>query len=131
MACFSWPMVASVPPSDWVAEQKLPKPWVGSTSVGVGQLGGQPARRVVLRVGQVVGVLGPSRSVRPVAPNSSDPPVNTATGPLAVVERVGEVGVRVPGGVRARARASAPTANSSPSAMADALEGHLVAAATT
>ena len=45
----------------------------------VGEQVGQPVRRGVLLAGQSSACSSPSRSGRPVAPNSSDPPENTPT----------------------------------------------------
>ena len=49
-------------------------------------------------VHQIVGVPGPSRSGRPVEPNSSDPPENTAVARAVLLQHVGQVGVGVAGG---------------------------------
>lgn len=60
-----------------VAEQKLPNPWVGNTGVSAGS--SRASRRTEWYWAWVSASVswGPSRSVRPVAPNSIDPPVNT------------------------------------------------------
>ena len=60
-----------------VAAQKLPKPCVGKISAESGS--SRASRRAEACCARAsAGVLaGPSRSGRPVEPNSSDPPVNT------------------------------------------------------
>ena len=77
MARFSWPMVEAVPP-DWVAEQKLPKPWVGQTGVSSGSPAASRRDEACWAAASVAWCAGPSRSGRPVEPYSSEPPVNTA-----------------------------------------------------
>ncbi len=62
-----------------VAEQKLPNPCVGYTATGSGSW---PASRRTERYwARVSGSVWSAliRSVRPTAPNSIEPPVNTAT----------------------------------------------------
>ena len=56
----------------------------------------------------------PSRSVRPTAPTSSEPPVSSSTGssgPARVGHRVGHVLRRVAGRVERRSNRSRPTSN--------------------
>ena len=76
MTSFSCPMVDDAA-SDWVAEQKLPKPWVGKIRAVPGS--SRASRRAEAHCARVSAAVasGPSRSVRPVDPYSSDPPVKT------------------------------------------------------
>jgi len=67
-------------PSAWVAEQKLPNPWVGNTGVASGSPAASRRAEPNCRRTSVVASPGPSRSGRPVDPYSSEPPVNTPTG---------------------------------------------------
>jgi hypothetical protein len=62
-----------------VAEQKLPNPWVGITLAAAGS--SAASRRTEWYWAWVSFIVesGPTRSVRPVAPNSIDPPVNTTS----------------------------------------------------
>ena len=65
-------------PADWVAEQKLPKPWVGYTSVSAGSPAAIRCADAYWARASSSACAAPSRSGRPVEPYSSDPPVNTA-----------------------------------------------------
>ena len=67
-------------PSAWVAEQKLPKPWVGYTSVSSGSSAASRCAEAYWAWASAPVCAAPSRSGRPVEPYSSDPPVNTAGG---------------------------------------------------
>ena len=72
-------MVEEVPEVG-VAEQKLPKPCVGYTAASSGSASARRrTERYWARVSCSV-CSGLIRSVRPTAPYSMDPPVNTATG---------------------------------------------------
>ena len=63
-----------------VAEQKLPNPCVGYTATSAGSsAASRRTERYCARVSCSVDS-GPIRSVRPTAPYSRDPPVNTANG---------------------------------------------------
>ena len=78
LAC-CWSAIVEELPVAGVAAQKLPKPCVGQTAVGGGQLRGQPPGRAELGPGQLDLVLARRAGrVRPVEPISSEPPVNTA-----------------------------------------------------
>ncbi len=94
---FSLPMVVSVP-VPCPAEQKPPKPWVGSTAVASGS---SPASRWAeacwARASSSVS-RGSTRSGRPTVPISSDPPVNTAATVPCCSERVRGVVRGVSGG---------------------------------
>ena len=72
-------MVEAVPVVG-VAEQKLPKPWVGRTAVPPGSSSAR--RRTEAYCARVSCSVrsGLTRSVRPTAPNSIEPPVNTSAG---------------------------------------------------
>ena len=74
---FSTPIVEAVA-SDWVAEQKLPNPWVGITRVWSGSSAASRCAEAYWWCTRSWVCPGPSRSGRPVEPNSSDPPENTA-----------------------------------------------------
>jgi hypothetical protein len=94
-------------------EQKLPKPWVGSTVVS--SASSVASRRAVancLRVSSSASDRA-RRSVRPTEPYSRLPPVNTASRPAWVTTYDRCVGV-CPGVCMTRTRSS-PTVNSSPS----------------
>ena len=65
-------------PSDWVAEQKLPNPWVGYTSASSGSSVARRCADANCACASSSAWTEPSRSGRPVEPYSSDPPVNTA-----------------------------------------------------
>ena len=75
---FSWPIVEDVA-SDWVAEQKLPKPCVGSSCACSGSAAASRFAEWYWWWTSAWVCSGPSRSGRPVEPNSSDPPEKTPT----------------------------------------------------
>ena len=72
------PMVEAVPEVG-VAEQKLPKPWVGQTIASAGSSAASRRAEPCWALASSTLCWLPSRSVRPVDPLSSEPPVNTAT----------------------------------------------------
>ena len=77
LAAFSCPIVefgASV----WVAEQKDPNPWVGNTSAASGSIPASLRAEACCARTRSPVCWGPSRSGRPVAPYSSEPPEKTA-----------------------------------------------------
>ena len=74
----SRPIVDSVA-SDWVAEQKLPNPWVGRTAVASGRASASRWAEAYCAWTSSSVWSGPSRSGRPVEPKSREPPVNTPT----------------------------------------------------
>ena len=63
---------------DCVAAQKLPKPWVGYTLVSSGSSAASRCAEAYWACTSSPVLAGPSRSGRPVEPNNSEPPVNTA-----------------------------------------------------
>ena len=77
---FSCPMVDEAA-SDCVAEQKLPKPWVGKIWAASGSSAASRRAEAHCARASAAVASGPSRSVRPVEPYSSDPPVNTPATP--------------------------------------------------
>jgi hypothetical protein len=73
------PMVeASVAP-DGATAQKLPKPWVGSTTTASGSRASSCREWNWRRASGTVSS-SPKRSVRPAEPKSMEPPVQTETG---------------------------------------------------
>ena len=78
LTCISMPMVDALPEVG-VAEQKLPKPCVGHTIASAGRSAASRRAEPCWALASSSRYCCPSRSVRPVEPFSSEPPVNTAT----------------------------------------------------
>ena len=77
MAAFSSPIVEPAA-CNCVAEQKDPNPWVGNTCAASGSIPASLRAEACCARTRAPVCAGPSRSGRPVAPYSSDPPEKTA-----------------------------------------------------
>ena len=84
----------------WVAEQKLPNPWVGIHRGVVGQLVGEPPRGAPLGAHECVGVIGTEQVGTPGGPVQQRSTGEHRDRVTAVRDRVGQVGVRVTGRVQ-------------------------------
>lgn len=80
LTSFSRPMVEADAP-DGVAAQKLPNPCVGQSRAPSGSRSDSRRAEACWWRARVRACSAPSRSVRPVPPNNSEPPVNTPSGP--------------------------------------------------
>ncbi len=78
LTVISMPIVDAAPDVG-VAEQKLPKPWVGQTIASPGSSAASLRTDPCWALASSVVWSAPSRSVLPVDPLSSEPPVKTAT----------------------------------------------------
>ena len=105
-------MVEEVP-SDWVAEQKLPNPWVGYTAASSGNSAARRCAEPNCACASSSAWAEPSRSGRPVEPYSSDPPVNTACGRSAASSTYDRCVKVCPGVASTRTRRSGLTSMTS------------------
>ena len=105
-------------PSDWVAEQKQPKPWVGKTPASSGSRSASRWAEACWCVHQLVGVLGPEQvgaAGRAVQQRAAGEHADALAG-RRPREHVGQVGERVAGGGQRRSPASVhPTSTRLPS----------------
>ena len=103
-------------PSAWVAEQKLPNPWVGYTSASSGSTEARRCAEANWACASSPAWARPSRSGRPVEPYSSDPPVNTACAWPAAASTYDRWVKVCPGVASTRTRITGLTSMTSPSA---------------